>query len=65
MCIYIIRQLIFKKRDCTDPVLRSSMKGYMTGFELSKMLQDEDNVDYSGGDPYDITRANGYSYVIL
>ena len=26
---------------------------------------DEDNVDYSGGDPYDITRANGYSYVIL
>ena len=45
-CVYIIRQLIFKKRDCTDPVLKSTMKGYMTGFELSKMLQDEDNVDY-------------------
>ena len=24
----------------------SSMKGYMNGFELSKMFQDEDNVDY-------------------
>lgn len=41
-CLYIERQKFFEKRDSKD----SSLKGFLTNFELSKKLQDEDNPDY-------------------
>lgn len=41
-CLYIERQKFFEKRDSKD----SSLKGFLTHFELSKKLQDEDNPDY-------------------
>lgn len=41
-CLYIERQKFFEKRDSKD----SSIKGFLTNFELSKKLQDEDNPDY-------------------
>lgn len=41
-CLYIERQKFFEKRDSKD----SSLKGFLTDFELSKKLQDEDNSDY-------------------
>ena len=41
-CLYIERQIFFQKRDSKD----SSLKGFLTNFELSKKLQDEDNPDY-------------------
>ena len=46
VCIYTQRQLFFDKRDCKDPVLKSKMKGFISNFELSKKLQDENNPDY-------------------
>ena len=46
VCLYIERQLFFQKRDCEDPVLKSKLKGFISNFELSKQLQDEDNPDY-------------------
>lgn len=41
-CLYIERQIFFQKRDSKD----SGLKGFLTNFELSKKLQDEDNPDY-------------------
>lgn len=41
-CLYVERQKFFEKRDSKD----SSLKGFLTNFELSKKLQDEDNPDY-------------------
>ena len=41
-CLYIERQIFFQKRDSKD----SRLKGFLTNFELSKKLQDEDNPDY-------------------
>ena len=41
-CLYTERQKFFEKRDSKD----SSLKGFLTNFELSKKLQDEDNPDY-------------------
>ena len=41
-CLYTERQKFFEKRDSKD----SSLKGFLTNFELSKNLQDEDNPDY-------------------
>ena len=46
VCIYTQRQFFFDKRDCKDPVLKSKMKGFISNFELSKKLQDENNPDY-------------------
>lgn len=43
-CLYIERQAFFQKRNSKD----SSLKGFLTNFELSKKLQDEDNPDYRG-----------------
>ena len=45
-CLYIERQIFFQKRDCTDPVLKSKLKGFIDNFMLSKQLQDENNPDY-------------------
>ena len=41
-CLYTERQKFFEKRDSKD----STLKGFLTDFELSKKLQDEDNPDY-------------------
>lgn len=41
-CLYTERQKFFEKRDSKD----SSLKGFLTNFELSKKLQDENNPDY-------------------
>lgn len=41
-CLYIERQIFFEKRDSKD----SRLKGFLTNFELSEKLQDEDNPDY-------------------
>ena len=41
-CLYIERQKFFEKRDSKD----SSIKGFLTNFELSKQLQDANNLDY-------------------
>ena len=41
-CLYVERQKFFEKRDSKD----SNLKGFLTDFELSKKLQDEDNPDY-------------------
>lgn len=41
-CLYVERQMFFHKRNSKD----SSLKGFLTNFELSKKLQDEDNPDY-------------------
>ena len=46
VCLYVERQLFFDKRDCKDLVLKSKMKGFISNFDLSKKLQDENNPDY-------------------
>ena len=45
-CLFIERQIFFQKRDCTDPVLKSKLKGFIDNFMLSKLLQNENNPDY-------------------
>ena len=45
-CLFIERQIFFQKRDCTDPVLKSKLKGFIDNFMLSKQLQDQNNPDY-------------------
>lgn len=45
-CLYVERQLFFKKRDCKDTVQKSKLVSFISNFTLSKQLQDEDNHDY-------------------
>ena len=45
-CLYVERQLFFKKRDCKDPVQKSKLQGFISNFTLSKQLQDSNNRDY-------------------
>lgn len=45
-CLYVERQLFFKKRDCKDPVQKSELVSFVSNFTLSKQLQDSDNPDY-------------------
>lgn len=44
-CLYVERQIFFQKRDSRDSN-DSNLKGFISSFELSKKLQDEDNPDY-------------------
>ena len=45
-CLYIERQLFFKKRDCKDPIEKSKLVSFISNFTLSKQLQDSNNPDY-------------------
>ena len=45
-CLYIERQLFFKKRDCKDPIEKSKLVSFISNFTLSKQLQDSNNHDY-------------------
>lgn len=45
-CLYVERQLFFKKRDCKDPVQKSELVSFVSNFTLSEQLQDSDNPDY-------------------
>ena len=45
-CLYIERQLFFKKRDCKDPIQKSKLVSFISNFILSKQLQDSNNPDY-------------------
>lgn len=45
-CLYRERQTFFVKRDCQDLEVQKELKSYLTNFDLSKQLQDENQIDY-------------------
>ena len=45
-CLYRERQLFFAKRNCQDSELKKTLKSFLTNFELSKELQNENQIDY-------------------
>lgn len=45
-CLFRERQIFFAKRDCQDLGQKKRMKAFLTNFELSKQLQDENQIDY-------------------
>ena len=46
VCLYVERQLFFKKRDCEDPVEKEKLRAFMPYEELCKSLQNSNQVDY-------------------
>ena len=45
-CLFIERQTFFRKRDCQNLEQKNQLKSFLTNFELSKQLQDENQSDY-------------------
>ena len=45
-CLYIERQLFFKKRDCKDPIQKSKLVSFISNFTLLNNFQDSNNPDY-------------------
>ena len=45
-CLYTERQLYFKKRDCLDPIQKYKLKGFISNFDLDKLLRHSNNRDF-------------------